>query len=103
MSMYYICMQYLVEVHLSAEGSMRYSKPSREVAMLILDLIEPNGPTPADDRRYSLHWLPVLFQIQYKILLLTHKCIGGHGPSYLLIPLQTSARTLRSFSGRLLQ
>lgn len=32
---------------------------------------------------YSLNWLPVSSRIQYKVLLLTHKCISGHGPSFL--------------------
>ena len=31
----------------------------------------------------SLHWLPVKFRIDFKILLLTFKAIYGHAPGYL--------------------
>ena len=53
----------------------------------------------------SLHWLPVSSRINYKILLLTHKCIHGHAPTYLqeLITLQSTTRTLRSTNTLLLQ
>lgn len=53
----------------------------------------------------SLHWLPVSTRIEYKIILLTHKCIFGQAPSYLkdLINLQLSNRTLRSSGSMLLQ
>ena len=54
---------------------------------------------------HSLHWLPVSTRIDYKVLLLTHKCINGHAPPYLqeLITPQTSTRTLRSTSSSLLR
>ncbi|KAJ0012425.1 hypothetical protein NQD34_016759 [Periophthalmus magnuspinnatus] len=31
----------------------------------------------------SLHWLPVCFRIDFKVLLLVFKCLNGLGPSYL--------------------
>ena len=31
----------------------------------------------------SLHFLPVKFHIEFKIALLTHKCVHGYAPSYL--------------------
>ncbi|XP_063813349.1 uncharacterized protein LOC135051115, partial [Pseudophryne corroboree] len=37
----------------------------------------------ADPLCQSLHWLPVLYRIQYKILLLTHKAINQTTPTYL--------------------
>uniref|UniRef100_A0A3P8PY01 Reverse transcriptase domain-containing protein n=1 Tax=Astatotilapia calliptera TaxID=8154 RepID=A0A3P8PY01_ASTCA len=46
----------------------------------------------------SLHWLPVCFRIDFKVLLLVFKCLNGLGPSYLsdlLLPYKPS-RTLRS-------
>ena len=46
----------------------------------------------------SLHWLPVCFRTDFKVLLLVFKCLNGHGPSYLsdlLLPYQPS-RVLRS-------
>ena len=33
---------------------------------------------------YSLHWLPVKYRIDFKILLLTFKAIYGHAPGYLI-------------------
>ena len=52
----------------------------------------------------SLHWLPVRFRIDFKVLLLVFKCLNGLGPSYLsdmLLPYRPS-RTLRSSSAGLL-
>lgn len=45
-----------------------------------------------------LHWLPVLFQIDFKVLLFVFKCLNNRGPFYLsdlLLPYQFS-RTLKS-------
>uniref|UniRef100_A0A671UM61 Reverse transcriptase domain-containing protein n=1 Tax=Sparus aurata TaxID=8175 RepID=A0A671UM61_SPAAU len=52
----------------------------------------------------SLHWLPVRFRIDFKVLLLVFKCLNGIAPSYLsdlLLPYQPS-RTLRSSGSGLL-
>uniref|UniRef100_A0A3Q2V4T4 Reverse transcriptase domain-containing protein n=1 Tax=Haplochromis burtoni TaxID=8153 RepID=A0A3Q2V4T4_HAPBU len=52
----------------------------------------------------SLHWLPVCFRIDFKVLLLVFKCLNGLGPSYLsdlLLPYEPS-RTLRSSGAGLL-
>ena len=32
---------------------------------------------------YSLHWLPVQFRIDFKILIKTFKAIYGHAPEYI--------------------
>ena len=32
---------------------------------------------------YKLHWLPVTFRIDYKIIIITHKAIHGTAPNYL--------------------
>ena len=42
---------------------------------------------------YELHWLPVSLRIDYKILLLTFKCIYGLSPTYLseLISVKSNA------------
>ena len=32
---------------------------------------------------FDLHWLPIKFRIEYKILLLVFKCLHGEGPEYL--------------------
>ena len=53
----------------------------------------------------DLHWLPIEYRIQFKILLLTYKTLNGLAPSYLSDLLQRYApvRNLRSFSAFLLQ
>ena len=45
-----------------------------------------------------LHWLPVKFRIQYKILVMVFKCLHGEGPSYLasLLERHNPTRSLRS-------
>lgn len=43
----------------------------------------------------SLHWPPVSFRIDFKVLLLVFKCLNGLGPSDLLLSYQPS-RNLRS-------
>ncbi|KAF7695156.1 hypothetical protein HF521_006879 [Silurus meridionalis] len=46
----------------------------------------------------SLHWLPVQFRLEYKVLLFVFKAINGLAPAYLaeLITVYQPARTLRS-------
>src|SRR4029434_7636949 len=53
----------------------------------------------------TLHWLPVTFRIDFKVLLLTYKALNGKGPSYIANSLTnyTLARTLRSSDTGLLQ
>lgn len=45
----------------------------------------------------QLHWLPIKYRIQYKVLLLVYKCLHNSGPAYLsaLLQLPTTQR-LRS-------
>ena len=52
----------------------------------------------------SLHWLPVSYRIDFKILLFTFKCIHDLAPTYLteLINVRTIGRTLRSTESVLL-
>ena len=47
---------------------------------LILGIGKFSHITPA---LYKLHWLPISLRIDYKILLLTFKCIYGLAPTYL--------------------
>ena len=52
----------------------------------------------------KLHWLPVAFRIEYKILLLCFKCLNDLGPKYLaelLIP-YVPTRSLLSLDKKLL-
>ncbi len=52
----------------------------------------------------SLHWLPVCFRIDFKILLLVSKTLNGLGPTYLLDLLlaHEPSRSLRSSGSDLL-
>ena len=53
----------------------------------------------------ALHWLPVCFRIDFKILLLVFKALNGLAPAYiceLLVPYEPD-RCLRSSSGALLK
>ena len=52
----------------------------------------------------ELHWLPVVCRIQYKILLLTFKCIKNIAPKYLgdLLKKRTAPRATRSAGDDLL-
>ena len=55
---------------------------------------------------YRLHWLPVPFRIEYKVLILTYKAIHGYAPLYISDLIRTGERTnynLRSSSQLLLQ
>ena len=49
---------------------------------------------------FQLHWLPISFRIDFKILLLTFKSIHGEGPEYLreLLVEYAPGRNLRSSS-----
>ena len=53
----------------------------------------------------ELHWLPVKFRIDYKIAVLTFKCLNGLAPQYLsdLIHVYVPSRSLRSASQNLLE
>ena len=46
----------------------------------------------------ELHWLPLEQRINYKVLVLTYKCLNGLAPAYLaqLLQVRTHTRTLRS-------
>jgi hypothetical protein len=52
----------------------------------------------------SLHWLPVKFRIDFKILLTTYKALNGLAPQYLsdLLPRYIPSRSLRSQNSGLL-
>ena len=51
----------------------------------------------SEEIRKSLHWLPVEQRIQYKIVVITFKCLNGIGPLYLadLISVRKIDRVLR--------
>ncbi len=49
----------------------------------------------------ELHWLPIAKRIQFKVLMLTYKCLNGVAPQYLaeLITPDRPGRELRSKTG----
>ena len=53
----------------------------------------------------DLHWLPIPARLEFKILLLTYKCLHNQGPSYLreLLKFRNPSRTLCSSTQSLLQ
>ena len=53
----------------------------------------------------ELHWLPVEYRIEFKILLVTYKCLNNLAPHYLqeLINVYTPERQLRSLSKNYLE
>uniref|UniRef100_A0A8C6W155 deoxyribonuclease II n=1 Tax=Nothobranchius furzeri TaxID=105023 RepID=A0A8C6W155_NOTFU len=52
----------------------------------------------------SLHWLPVEYRIQFKVLVLTYRALNNQAPSYLseLLSPHITSRNLRSTSENLL-
>ena len=52
----------------------------------------------------NLHWLPIRYRIQFKLLLLTWKALNDMAPSYIsdLIKLHSPSRQLRSSDKRLI-
>ena len=82
-------------------GLPKAQRVQNTAARLILGIGKFSHITPV---LYELHWLPVSLRIDYKILLLTFKCIYGLAPTYLsdLISIKSnSLYNLRS-TGKLL-
>lgn len=44
----------------------------------------------------ELHWLPIRLRIEYKIVILVHKCLNGQAPNYLMDLLRTRTSCDRS-------
>ena len=52
----------------------------------------------------ALHWLPICFRVNFKVLMLTYKALNGLGPRYLaerLLPPRSTRITLTSLEVRL--
>ena len=64
-------------------------------AKLVLGMKKHDSATAA---LTTLHWLPIIARIDFKILTLVHKCLSGNAPSYLidlLVPLGVNREGLR--------
>ena len=70
-------------------------------ARLIMRLKKFESITPA---LIKLHWLPIKYRIQFKILLLCYKAIKGESPQYMsaLLTAYIPSRNLRSSTKNLL-
>ncbi|XP_057187413.1 uncharacterized protein LOC130552818 [Triplophysa rosa] len=53
----------------------------------------------------TLHWLPIKYRIDFKVLLITYKALNGLAPTYIteLLPHYNRSRSLRSQNSRLLK
>ena len=85
--------------------SVQAQRVQNAAARIILGIGKFSHITPQfTPALYELHWLPVSLRIDYKILLLTFKCIYSLAPTYLsdLISIKSnSLYNLRS-TGKLL-
>ena len=90
----------IVALQVLYDALVRLQKIQNIAARVIFRLRKFDHVTPA---LRELHWLPVAKRIEFKVLLLTFKCIHGNAPAYLqeLIELKTSTRNLRSNNGTL--
>ena len=79
----------------------RLQKIQNHAAKLIVQKKKSDHVTPI---LYNLHWLPISYRIQYKVLLLTFKCYIGDAPQYLTsrIAKYEPRRSLRSGDSMLL-
>ena len=73
-------------------------KVQNTAARVVLGLRKFDHITPAF---IKLHWLPVTFRIQFKILVIVFKAIKGNAPQYImdLLSIRTSSYSLRSANG----
>ena len=78
----------VVELNL---GLLKLQRIQNMAARLITDTMKFDHINPV---LYNLHWLPVNFRIQFKILMITFKAWHGMAPSYLsdLICIRSSSR-----------
>ena len=72
---------YAILYGLSSKQINRLQKLQNSAARLITRTKKWNHITPV---LKSLHWLPVNRRIQFKILLITFKCLHGLAPNYLI-------------------
>ena len=88
---------------LPANQIYKLQRVQNSAARLICNINRFDHITPA---LYKLHWLPVRYRINFKILLITYKAINGLAPEYIseLIKFKVASRyNLRSSTELLLE
>ena len=82
---------------ITKQNLSRLQKVQNRAARLCLS-IPRRSRVPVLTLLKTLHWLPISFRIDFKILLLTFKCLNGLAPDYLseLLSVRDTGRTLRS-------
>ena len=98
------CFYYLLTTEVNVLNSdFKLQRVQNSAARLICNVGRFDHISPS---LKMLHWLPIKFRIQFKILLITFKAIHGLAPAYLieLITLRTQCTyNLRSTNELLLQ
>ena len=107
--MYYIFLKKLVCLRLHDHARFPFPLPDCEIAKLqrvqnaaarlLMSCKKYDHITPV---LINLHWLPVRYRINFKILLLTFKALYGMAPSYIIDLIYTKTNThylLRSNEG----
>ena len=67
-------------INLPKRDIQRLQLVQNRAARLVTNTKRNDHITP---QLFKLHWLPISFRIQYKLLILTHQCIYGDSPDYL--------------------
>jgi hypothetical protein len=80
----------------------KLQKVQNTAARLVLGTKKFDHVTPM---LQELHWLPITFRIQYKVLLMTYNALSGSAPSYIreLLHEKKATRTLRTSGQHLLK
>ena len=79
-------------IGLPASDINKMQRVQNAAAKLVLNLNRMDSSTEALKK---LHWLPIKFRIQFKILLLVYKCLNGLAALYLMELLELKSTTSR--------
>ena len=82
---------------ITKQNIAKQQKVKNKAARIVLK-VSRRSNIPSLTLLAELHWLPISFRIEFKILLLTYKCLHNLAPRYLsdLLQYYTSGQTTRS-------
>ena len=95
--------------HLDYANALYYGLPNKTISHLQIVqsmcaklTLRKSKYDSITDALSQLHWLPIRHRINFKIAIITHKCIYGTAPQYLkdLLILASNPRSLRSSNDR---